>query len=210
MKKKLLLAVLLCFAVLAVPCAQAETSDVDVALKVDYFHFSDSQIKNLNAGDGVYIGVESYKRLFCPNLYLGLTIGWAGTSGSVSGVVSGFGFEPAFLSANSSIDYVPIEFNLKYVIPISPCFNFAFGGGPSINYFSISSDAVTNAGSVHLSDSDWVWGGQFFAELNYNISNWVVGIDLKYQLTEDLHLFGVDTQAGADNFRAGGRVGFKF
>ena len=210
MKAKLFLAALFCFAVFSTPCAQAQTSGSDIAVKVDYFHFTDSQIKSLNSADGVYVGLEAYKQLFCPNLFFGMAIGWAGPSGTVSGVVSSPEFLPTFVSADSSIDYVPIEFNVKYVIPLSRCFNFAFGAGGSINYFSLSTNISTPGVLVHASDSDWVWGGQFFGEINYKFSNWFIGADIKYQVTEDLRLFGVDTQAGADNFRAGGRIGFLF
>jgi hypothetical protein len=219
MKKKLVFAVLLCFAVLSVPCARAQTGAVDVAVKVDYFHFTDSLIKSVNVDSGIFVGVEAYKQMFCPNLYLGLGAGWAGTSGSVSDVVSGSAFVPAFVTADSSIDYVPIELNLKYVIPISSCFNFALGGGGSINYFAFSSDVAgistgrrqgQNGAAASISDSDWVWGGQFFAEFNYKFNHWFAGVDVKYQLTQDLSLFGVDTQAGADNLRAGGHIGFTF
>jgi len=193
-------------AVLSAPSAKAETDGVDFALKIDYFHFTDSLFKNLNSEDGIYVGLEAYKQLFCRNLYFGIAVGWAGPSGSVSGLVTGPSFLPTSVSADSSIDYVPIEFNAKYVIPMGRCVNFAFGGGGSINYFSFSS----NLGPFHVSDSDWVWGGQVFGELNYRLSNWFVGVDIKYQTTQDLKLFGVDTQAGADNLRAGGRIGFYF
>jgi len=206
MNKRFLVALLFCVAVLLAPSAKAESEGTDLAFKVDYFHFTDSLIKNLNSQDGVYFGLEAYKQLFCRNLYLGIAIGWAGTSGSVSGLVAGPGLLPASLSADTSIDYVPIELNAKYVIPINRSLNFAFGGGGSINYFSIGS----NSGPFHVSDSDWVWGGQVFGELNYRFNNWFIGADIKYQFTEDLNLFGVDTQSGADNFRAGGHIGFSF
>jgi len=210
MKTKLFFALLFCFAALSTHCAQAQTWGSEVAVKVDYFHFTDSQIKSLNSQDGVYIGLESYKQLFCPNLYFGMAIGWAGPSGNVSGLVSSAVFLPTFASADSSIDYVPIELNVKYVIPFSKCFNLAFGAGGSINYFSPTTNITTPGAVGHFSDSDWVWGGQFFGEMNYKFNNWFIGVDVKYQVTEDLHLFGIDTQAGADNLRAGGRIGFTF
>jgi hypothetical protein len=210
MKTKLLIPVVFLFAVLSSTCVQAQTYGDDISVKVDYFHFSDSQIKRLNASDGVYVGVEAYRQLFCPGLSFGLAIGWAGTSGSVAGPVQNPLFLPLFVSADSNIDYVPIEFNIKYVIPVSRCLNFAFGGGGSINYFSISSNTQFGGLAVNASDSNWVWGGQVFGELNYRISNWFIGADVKYQLTQDLSLFGIDTQAGADNFRAGGHIGFSF
>ena len=209
MKTKLFFAVMLCFAVISTPCVQAQTWGTEFAVKVDYFHFTDSQIKNLNSQDGVYVGLEVYKQLFCPNLFFGIAIGWAGPSGNVSGLVS-TDFLPVYVSADTSIDYVPIEFNIKYVIPISKCFNVAFGAGGSLNYFSLSTNMLTSGVVLRSSDSDWVWGGQFFGEINYRVSNWFIGADIKYQLTEDLRLFGVDSQAGADNFRAGGRIGFTF
>jgi len=210
MKTKLFFAALFCFAVFSPPCVQAQTYGSDIAVRVDYFHFTDSQIKQLNAEDGVYVGLEAYKQLFAPNLFFGIAIGWAGTSGNVSGVVSNLGFLPTFVSADSSIDYVPIELNVKYVIPFATYFDFAFGAGGSINYFSLSTNVSAPAGVWHVSDSDWVWGGQFFGEINYRISNWFIGADVKYQFTQDLHLFGVDTQAGADNLRLGGHIGFSF
>ncbi|MEM5787111.1 MAG: outer membrane beta-barrel protein [Syntrophobacteraceae bacterium] len=208
MKRFFLLSILFCF-VLASPClSRAETYQIgaNVAAKVDYFHFTDSNIADLNAQDGVYVGIEAYKQLFFPNFNLGMEVGWAGTSGSTTGFVP-FGPFITQVTLDTDINYIPIEFNAKYVVPLSDCFSLDLGAGFSINHFDIETK-IPALGSV--SDDDWVWGGQFFTGLNYRYRNWLMGINFKYQLTEELRFFGANTSTSADNLRAGVQIGYTF
>ncbi|MGA2227933.1 MAG: hypothetical protein ABSH41_26155, partial [Syntrophobacteraceae bacterium] len=178
----------------------------DIDLKVDYFRLSDSNFRHTADGDGVYVGLSMYKQLFVPNLYFGMEAGWAGASGTVTNR-GGFSFD-------NDVNYVLVEFNTKYVIPISRCFNFDFGAGISANYL----DVTVNSYGRSWDDSKWLFGGQFFAEANYKIKNFFTGIDVKYQLTEDTHLFGETLLFGnhpysgtsADNLRVGAHAGFYF
>ena len=112
----------------------------------------------------------------------------------------------AFVS-NTEVNYVPIEFNAKYVFKLSPCLFLDFGAGFSINYIDMEAESF----GVSTSTNDWIWGGQFFGELNYNITPCLfVGVAVKYQLTENIKAFGFNTDTSADNFRAGMQLGYKF
>lgn len=210
MKKLPLFSIVLAVAILFSADANAQRYDLGagVAVKVDYFRFSAGLLGDLNAKDGVYIGLEAYKQVFLPNFYLGFETGWAGTSGSISGNLysDSFMYQGRY-SVDTDVSYVPLEFNAKYVLPLNPNLDLGAGGGFSLNYFDIEG-TIGHIGSV--SDNDWVWGGQFFTELNYKYQNWRFGLNAKYQLTEDLHLFGVNTGSSADNLRIGGQVGFNF
>ena len=204
---------LLLFSVVMVSSlAQAQTYQLgaDVALKVQYFRFMDRDIQDTNAENGVFIGIEAYKQLFIPNLYFGIETGWAGTSGS-------FGSSSFDINVDSDVTYVPIEFNAKYVVPLSRCFNLSLGGGISYNYFNLDSTLTSNfVGNFRTSASadDWVFGGQFFAGLDYRFNNLFAGVGVKYQLTEDLTLhsggFSLPTNTSADNLRIGMQLGLMF
>jgi hypothetical protein len=205
MKRMTVLLILIGF-ILVSSSVYAEKYEVgaDIAVKVEYFRFMDSNLRDAGAKDGVYVGLEAYKQLFIPNLFFGVEAGWAGTSGS-------FDSSPIndilVFHVDTDVNYVPIEFNAKYVFNISPCLFFDIGGGFSINYLNIKVESL----GVSASDNDWLWGGQFFGELNYKITPCLfVGVGVKYQLTEDMRLFGANTETSADNFRVGAQLGYKF
>ena len=201
MKRHLWVTILFAFTLLCTAPVHAETQplgDGNVAVKLDYFRFMSSSIQDVNAGNGVYIGVEAYKELFFEGFYLGGEIGWAGASGDVD--IRNFG------SIKTDIDYVPIELNAKYAVPLGQGLVFDAGGGFSINYFGFSQ----RAGALNTDDSDWVWGGQLFVDLNYRYQNWLLGAAIKYQLTQDLSLGGANAGFSADNLRLGVQAGYKF
>jgi hypothetical protein len=170
----------------------------NVALKVDYFRFTDSNLGDLDLQNGVYLGIEGYVNAFLPNLYFGIETGWAGTSGD---------FKYREFKADLSTTYVPIEFNIKYAFDLSPGFIFDLGAGLSANYFNLEADVR----GWSTSSDDWLFGGQFFADVDYKFADgWFVGANIKYQVTQDIHLNGIDTDTSASNFRVGGQVGFQF
>lgn len=200
--KKLILSLFLVGLICAVPPVHASQGNAlgfgDAAIKVDWFRFTDNGLADMDLENGVYVGLEVYYMIGCisPNLYFGAEIGWAGTSTSV---------DPYSLDLN--VDYVPVEFNLKYVFDITPCVKFDLGAGISANWFGFEADF----GNVSYSSDDWLFGGQFFADLNYRLApNWFVGANIKYQITQDIELDGVNTHTSADNFRLGAQVGYTF
>jgi hypothetical protein len=208
MKKIVLSFILITFVIFASSGVHAQRYELgaDVAVKVDYFRFMDSTLGDLDLQNGVYVGIEAYKQLLCPNLYLGAEVGWAGTDAS-AGVWRN---ELLLNSVDLDVTYVPIEFNAKYVIPIQPCLKLDLGAGLSLNYFKLSVDS-SQLGLGSGSDSDWAFGGQFFTALNYTFSNNLfLGVEAKYQLTQNLTIRGLPSDVSADNLRIGGQFGYKF
>jgi outer membrane protein W len=172
----------------------------NVALKVDYIYFTEDVFDKIDIKDAVYVGLEAYYALM-PNLYLGMEAGWAGPSncGSIEDI----------RCVDVDINYVPVELNLKYATEVAPKWVVDFGAGVSYNYLEIEADRIdANA-------DDWVFGGQIFADVNYKLSNhWFIGINGKYQFTEDLSFdvqgHDVDTKTSANNWRVGAQIGYMF
>lgn len=213
MKNLFLGFILIAFAALGTSGANAQRYEIgaDVAVKVDYIRFMDSALGDLDLQNGVYIGIEAYKQALVPNLYFGAEIGWAGAASS-AGVIT----NNMLLIGGVDLDvsYVPIEFNVKYVIPIQTGFFFDLGAGISYNYFKLNID-TNQFGLGSGSADDWAFGGQFFTSVNYTFSNNLyLGLEAKYQLTQNLtlHSGGValPIDITADNFRIGGQFGYKF
>jgi len=207
MKKVFLLALMVVLVLMATSVFAAEKyvlGTSHVALKVDYFSFTDDIFDEIDLKDGVYIGLEGYYGIM-PNLYLGLEAGWAGTSND--------DFVDALDSdVDVDVNFVPIELNLKYAFEVSPAWVIALGAGVSYSWFDVQVD-VAEFGDAD--EDDWVFGGQVFADINYKLNNqWFIGINGKYQWTEDLEFDvqgeDVETDSSAENWRAGAHVGLMF
>jgi len=166
----------------------------NVALKVDYFSFTDDVFDDIDLQDGVYVGLEGSFAI-APNLYLAAEAGWAGTSNDEDIV-------------DIDVTYVPVELNLKYAVEFAPRWVFGIGAGASYNYFNIDVDIDRTSGD----EDDWLWGGQAFADLNYKMGSWFFGINGKYQFTEDIELGSDDeeTDTNANNWRFGAQLGVMF
>ena len=96
---------------------------------------------------------------------------------------------------------------MKYAFEASPELVFDVGAGFSLNYLDIEQEL----GGWSTSSDDWLFGGQFFANVDYKFGNgWFVGANVKYQLTDDTHIDLINKEISASNFRIGGQVGFLF
>lgn len=208
--KKLLFVSLMCVFILAsTTLYAAETyslGNTNVALKVDYFAFTEDVFGDVDLDEGVYVGLEGYYGVM-PDLYVGLEVGWAGTSNDGDINIAG-----ERVDTDVDVTLVPVELNLKYVIEASPEWIIGLGAGVSYNYFEVEIDPK-NYGSAD--EDDWVWGGQLFAEVNYKMSEqWFLGVNGKYQWTEDLEFDirgeDVETDTSADNWRVGAQIGMMF
>ena len=206
MKKILLLSLMIVFVFASTTLYAAEKCCLgNVALKVDYINFTQDVFDKIDLNNGVYVGLEGYYAIF-PNLYLGLEAGWAGSSNDGDINTENLG------NVNVDIDvtYIPIELNLKYAFELSPAWVMDFGGGVSYNYFKIE------ANKLDANIDDWVFGGQVFADLKYKLNKeWFLGINAKYQFTEDLTFDvrgdqSLHTETSADNFRVGAQIGYMF
>ena len=190
MKRLLLSAVCIIFLTMpAVLHAQEKAllGKSNFALKLDYIVFTDSIFDSpLAEDDGVYVGIEGYGKI-SPNLYIGGEIG-QGTNVDILG---------------DEIDFFPVELNLKYAIETASNFVVDFGAGVSYSYTEVSHQGFF--GPIETID-DWVWGGQLFGDLTYKINWFSIGLNAKYQFTEDFK----DADAGLSNWRAGIQIGAVF
>lgn len=203
MKKVFLFSLLVVFVLMSTSLYAAEKYSLGtshIALKVDYFSFTDDVFDDIDLDAGPYIGLEGYYGIM-PNLYLGLEAGWAGTSND------GF-IEELDADADIDVNFVPIELNLKYAIDVSPAWVISLGAGVSYSWFDVKVD-VEGVGDAD--EEDWVFGGQVFADITYKLSNqWFIGINGKYQITEEIEFDDADTDTKANNWRAGAQVGLMF
>ncbi len=211
--KKFFLFSLILFLVLASSSAYAEMRGGqsraplgfgNFALKVDYIDFTESDLEDLDVDTAVYVGIEGYT-LIAPNLYLGIEVGYANPDGGVRGLVS----IPPFGIFNGNIDtdvtFAPSELNLKYAVNASPNLVIDFGAGISTTYVEIEQTITTPDFIIFASDSDWLFGGQFFVDLNYTANQFFMGINAKYHVTEDFEDF-----TNFSNWRIGGQIGIRF
>jgi outer membrane protein W len=208
--KKVLLVSLMCVLVLMSTTVYAAEKyvlgNMNIALKVDYFAFTEDVFGDVDLDEGAYVGLEGYYGVM-PELYVGMEVGWAGTSNDGDINIAG-----EKVDTDVDVTLVPVELNLKYVIEASPEWIIGLGAGVSYNYFEVEIDPK-NYGSAD--EDDWVWGGQLFAEVNYKMSEqWFLGINGKYQWTEklefDIRGEDVESDTRADNWRAGVQIGMMF
>src|SRR3990172_2528380 len=142
----------------------------NVVLKLDYVGFSDNTLEDLGVDDALYLGLEGHARIY-PNLYLGGEVGYANPDSSVD--IGGN-------EVKTDVTFIPVELNLKYAVLPYPNFVASFGAGVSYNYV----ETEISGNGIEEGD-DWLFGGQFFADLNYTVGNLFFGVDAKYQLTDD-------------------------
>ncbi|MEW6585215.1 MAG: outer membrane beta-barrel protein [Nitrospirota bacterium] len=206
MKRMLLFSLVLLFVFASTSLYAAEKYALgmgNVALKVDYFSFTDDIFDEVDLKDGVYVGLEAYYGLM-PNLYLGLEGGWAGTSEDET--ISFLGEE---FDVETDVTLVPVELNLKFAGEIAPSWVIGVGAGISYSWFNVDLEIDDE----NADEDDWVLGGQVFAEITYKMSDqWFLGINGKYHFTEDIELGPEDleTDTNANNWRVGAHIGLMF
>jgi hypothetical protein len=169
----------------------------NIALKLDYLTFTEDVLDDIDTDDALYIGLEAYNKTIS-NFYVGMEIGYASSDGNA---------RIDDVKADTELTFVPIELNLKYALDINPRFVVDFGAGVSYNWMKLE---FSKWGGVSSPGDDWLWGGQFFAALNYKIDRFFIGINGKYQLTENFEIDDYETDVNANNWRIGGQAGIMF
>jgi len=162
----------------------------NIALKFDYIKFTDDGLKDTDTDTGLYVGLEGYGKIV-PNLYIGGEVGYANLEG-----------DPYFGNTEFELTYVPLELNIKYAAEIAPSLTIDIGAGISYNY----GDFKVSTGGISESVDDWLFGGQFFADANYIIDRFFIGINGKYKLTKDFK----DFDFNLNNWTIGGQIGVMF
>jgi hypothetical protein len=195
MKRSLMLIFIMLFLLSSATLYAAERAPLGIgnlSFKADYIKFTDSDLKDADVDSDYYIAIEGYY-MIVPELYLGVEVGYTNPDGHINGSMG---------SLDTELTYVPIELNLKYAIEAAPQLVVDFGAGGSYGYgkFKISGSGVSG------SEEDWLFGGQFFADVNYKIDKFFIGINGKYQLTEEFK----DDDFNMDNWMVGGQIGLTF
>lgn len=205
MKKIILCSLLVLFVFASTTVYAAEKYSLGsshVALKVDYIYFVEDVFR-ADMKDGVYVGLEAYYGIL-PNIYIGMESGYA-TAGNTDKVR--YDFDK--IKVDVDTDFVPIELNLKYVMEVTPSFIVSLGGGPSYNWLKVRA----KSGEFKITEDDFIWGGQLFADLTYKMSDqWFIGLNGKYQFTDDMTIARGDyrSSAKANNWRGGAQIGLMF
>ena len=184
MKKFLFMLLIVAFVCTASTVYAAQKAPLgmgNLAVKLDWIKFTDGDLGDLDIDSGFYLGLEGYG-MVAQNVYLGMEAGWTNTDGDF----------------DAELTYVPIELNIKYAVPAAQNLAFDIGAGISYNYGEFKM-----AGS---SLDDWMFGGQFFVDLNYTINQFFMGISAKYQINEDFK----DYDFNYNNWRLGGQIGVMF
>jgi len=195
MKKLFLFSLIMVFVLASTVVYAAEKAPLGIgnlALKLDYMNFSDSDLENLGVDDSFYIGLEGYGEI-ARNLYLGAEVGYANPDSKIK--IEG-------VKGDIDLTYIPIELNLKYAIKPNPNIVIDFGAGLSYNYLEskISGRGISDSGN------DWLFGGQIFVDANYTINQFFLGLSAKYQITDDFE----DWDFNGSNLRIGGQIGVMF
>ena len=177
----------------------------NIALKVDYIDFTEDVFDEIDLASGVYVGLEGYYAAIYPDLYFGFEVGWAGSENDDKIDTRAFGK----VNVGADMQYIPIEFNLKYTFDLPPTWVMDLGAGICYSWFEIDLDRL------NAKEDDFVFGGQVFADIIYKMSDqWFIGINGKYQLTEDLEFDvrgeSIETSTSADNWRLGVQAGMMF
>ena len=168
----------------------------NLAVKLDYLAFIEDEFDDLDVESGWYMGLEGFCEV-APNVYGGLEIGWGDADGGVR--ILG-------IDVDTELTYVPVELNLKYAVEVAPMFVMDVGAGFSYNYADVDIDAAGFTAGFSDSEDDWLFGGQFFTDLNYSLDQFFFGINIKYQITEEMD----DLDVSFDNWRVGGQIGVFF
>jgi len=186
------------------------------ALKLDRITFTDDHWTDSGDDAGLYIGLEGYFEL-TPNLYLGGEVGAAtninldlfGGLGAYSTLKYGGADEVE--GTEDDISFVPVEVNLKYAMEAASHFVVDFGAGLSCSYveldrpiyFLLDENTVTSRTETR---DEWLFGGQVFADLTYKIRWFSIGVNGKYQITENFK----DDDFDLSNWRLGAQIGIIF
>ena len=157
----------------------------NLAVKTDWIKFTDLP----RANSAFYIGLEGYGAI-AENWYLGMESGYAKPQGTIMGY-------------DRKMTYVPIELNIKYAALVAQNVALDIGGGVSYTY-----NKWVWSGSTlpETRDDKWLFGGQFFADLNFTYNQFFAGISGKYQITQEYKRFDYN----ANNLRLGGQIGIMF
>lgn len=208
----------------------------NAAAKISYLGFTDNVFDEKAAlfelgeettvykNNGTYYSIESYYNIW-RNLYLGAEIGYVNAEKNHADWINQRIGSSRFVSDRDlifndytvSIEYLPIQANLKYLF--EPINNLVLTSGAGMSYnraeiaFEFQANREIDRGSGISSGDDsfteWLWGAQLFVEALYKWNQFFVGINATYQITEDWPGV-IEDNVNFNNYRMGATVGLSF
>jgi len=186
------------------------------AVKVDYIAFTHDHWSDSGDDEGIYLGLEGYFEV-APNWYLGGEVGTAANlnldpfGGLFAGPILKYTEAEEVEGDEDDINFVPVELNLKYAMEAASHFVVDFGAGLSCSYveldrpiyFLLDENTVTSRTETR---DEWLFGAQVFADLTFKIRWFSIGVNGKYQITEDFK----DDDFDLSNWRLGAHIGIIF
>jgi len=187
------------------------------AVKVDYIAFTDDHWSDSGDDEGVYLGLEGYFEV-ATNWYLGGEVGTAANldidpiGGLGHYYTLRYGGVDEVEGTEDNINFLPVEVNMKYAMEAASNFVVDFGAGLSYSYveldrpvYFLMDDGNTVTSRTETRD-EWLFGAQVFADLTYKIRWFSIGVNGKYQITEDFK----DDDFDLSNWRLGAQIGIIF
>lgn len=187
------------------------------AVKIDYISFPDDFYDEINDDDSAYVGIEGYGRI-APNIYFGGELGYSSVSSEniFSSIIYGlFDAEHDEVTA----DFTFLELNVKYAKDLGRYFVFDAGGGLSLNNANVSFETYdwVDVDGTRIStltakreESQWLFGGQIFADLTFKFHWFMIGVNGKYQVTTDFEDSASGYEFSLTNWRLGMHLGGLF
>jgi len=211
MKRIALCAFVLCLALTFMPSFPVfgQENPKYVAVKGGFYSPTDD-LDELDSGFAGEIVIGKY---FSPTFAVEGGLGRFEADGSETAFIPG----PGSVTLKTDVSVTTIFVTIKGFHPIERGELF-IGGGVGIGFADIDLDVSTTAlGSDSVSDDNTVFGFQFLAGANFNITDkCFLGVEGKYLITNDAEvsgtLFGipVEVEGNANGFIITGVLGFRF
>ncbi len=165
---------------------------VHFGVKGGYLAFTDSTLKDDKVDTGPLVGAELYFHVV-EGLYLGAEGGYIQNKGKTTALA---------VEVENKLTYAPLELNAKYAWAPVPWLALDVGGGACCGYGKFE---LTVAG-LTADTTDWMPGGQGFANLNLLAGPLYLGVDGKIQLVRKFK----DSDFNLNNWRVGAHLGLAF
>jgi len=180
------------------------------AVKSDLITFTDHFFRLIDEEQKTYVAIEGYGKVY-KDVYLGGELGFCTVSDD-------FQHDDLLHQHRAyDTDLTFLELNAKYAKDLSPHFVIAAGGGLSwikidgtyeVHNFLLVGGRYIQTMDRRVPESDWLVGGQIFTDLTFTYHWLQIGINAKYQVTQEMKSEGQDFDV--NNYRLGAQVGALF
>jgi hypothetical protein len=194
-----------------IPAKQkAPLGGVNLAVKADLINFTDHFFQLIDEEHRPYTGIVGYGKIY-KNVYIGGEFGYC----SVSNDFQNDDLLHQHRAYDADLTFW--ELNAKYAKNLSPYIVISAGGGFcwikidgafEVRNFILVDDQYMQTVDKRVPEADWLFGGQIFTDLTFKY-HWIqLGINAKYQMTQEMKNEGGNFDL--NNYRLGGHLGVLF